>query len=186
MISTEGLWDSQSVPRIHFMCTWGIRKLQGTGNTPLPNALSAGTTTLWYQYDQNGNIIRIGYNDYSSGTMASWADDFVYDERNQLIREDSQTQDKTFVYEYDEGGKPDGGERIRLHQGRSPVCAGKGRKPVPTAAPLEGPAPGMERRSAMTYDAVGNMLTRGDISYTWTRGRKLFRGKQWEGDPLFL
>ena len=27
--------------------------------------------------------------------------------------------------------------------------------------------------TAMTYDAIGNMLTRGGTTYTWTQGRRL-------------
>ena len=149
----------------------GYPEASGNREHALPNALSAGTTTLWYQYDQNGNIIRIGYNDYSSGTMASWADDFVYDERNQLIREDSQTQDKTFVYEYDEGGNLTAVKEYAYTKAAAPSA------PVRTetgtySSTWKDQLLGWNGVS-MTYDAVGNMLTRGDISYTWTRGRKL-------------
>ena len=149
----------------------GYPEASGNREHALPNALSAGKTTLWYQYDQNGNIIRIGYNDYSSGTMASWADDFVYDERNQLIREDSQTQDKTFVYEYDEGGNLTAVKEYAYTKAAAPSA------PVRTetgtySSTWKDQLLGWNGVS-MTYDAVGNMLTRGDISYTWTRGRKL-------------
>ena len=149
----------------------GYPEASGNREHALPNALSAGTTTLWYQYDQNGNIIRIGYNDYSSGTMASWADDFVYDERNQLIREDSQIQDKTFVYEYDEGGNLTAVKEYAYTKAAAPSA------PVRTetgtySSTWKDQLLGWNGVS-MTYDAVGNMLTRGDISYTWTRGRKL-------------
>ena len=154
----------------------GYPEASGNREHALPNALSAGTTTLWYQYDQNGNIIRIGYNDYSSGTMASWADDFVYDERNQLIREDSQTQDKTFVYEYDEGGNLTAVKEYAYTKAAAPSA------PVRTetgtySSTWKDQLLGWNGVS-MTYDAVGNMLTRG--------GQETFRGKQWEGDPLFL
>ena len=154
-----------------FQVYLGYPEASGNREHALPNALSAGTTTLWYQYDQNGNIIRIGYNDYSSGTMASWADDFVYDERNQLIREDSQTQDKTFVYEYDEGGNLTAVKEYAYTKAAAPSA------PVRTetgtySSTWKDQLLGWNGVS-MTYDAVGNMLTRGDISYTWTRGRKL-------------
>ena len=67
----------------------------------MPSGLTVGDRKLTYQYDKNGNITRI---QDRSGSGAAKTDTFCYDERNQLIREDSQTQNKTIVYEYDLGG----------------------------------------------------------------------------------
>lgn len=143
----------------------------GSGNQlrALPSVLKTGNRTFGYQYDANGNITRIQSNPGSGSTVKT--DTFQYDERNQMIREDSQTQNRTFVYGYDAGGNLISVKEYGYTTGTLP------------AAPLKEEtgtyASGWKDQllswngTAMTYDAVGNMLTRGDTSYSWTLGRKL-------------
>ena len=51
-----------------------------------------------------------------NSTKKPWRNMYQYDERNQLIRENSQQQNKTFVYAYDLGGNLNFRERISVHR----------------------------------------------------------------------
>ena len=53
-----------------------------------------------YTYDANGNITSV--KDVNQSETIT--DSYQYDERNQLVRENSQTQKKTILYDYDLGG----------------------------------------------------------------------------------
>ena len=66
----------------------------------LSKKITVGSRTLSYTYDANGNITAITDTKGSSTVKES----YIYDELNRLIRENSQTQKKTFTYEYDLGG----------------------------------------------------------------------------------
>ena len=151
----------------------GVEFPGGTGNNvrALPSGLKIGKRLLNYTYDANGNITEI--TDSSGPTMedTTKTDTYQYDERNQLIRENSQQQNKTFVYAYDLGGNLTSVKEYPYTEGTI------------TAAPLKMEtgtyASGWKDQlvnwngTAMTYDAIGNMLTRGKTTYSWTLGRKL-------------
>ena len=55
-----------------------------------------------------------------NSTKKTWKETYQYDERNQLIRENSQQQNKTFVYAYDLGGNLPSVKNIRRQKARSP------------------------------------------------------------------
>ena len=141
----------------------------GNQERALPSSMTAGQRTLRYQYDQNGNITSIQETPGSGGAVKT--DTFQYDERNQLIRENSQTQNKTFVYEYDEGGNMTAVKEYAYTTASSLPAAVKtatGRYDTAWKDKLlnwDG--------TPMAYDSVGNMVQRGDTSYTWDQGRKL-------------
>ena len=141
----------------------------GNQERALPSSVTAGQRTLSYKYDQNGNITSIQENPGSGGAVKT--DTFQYDERNQLIRENSQTQNKTFVYEYDEGGNLTAVKEYAYTTAASLPSAVKtvtGRYDAAWKDQLltwDG--------IPMAYDAIGNMIQRGTTSYTWTQGRKL-------------
>ena len=141
----------------------------GNQERALPSSMTAGQRTLNYKYDQNGNITSIQDNPGSGGAVKT--DTFQYDERNQLIRENSQTQNKTFVYEYDEGGNLVSVKEYAYTTASSLPAAVKtatGRYDEDWKDKLltwDG--------IPMAYDAIGNMIQRGTTSYTWTQGRKL-------------
>lgn len=151
----------------------GVEFPGGTGNNvrALPSGLKIGKRLLNYTYDANGNITEI--TDSSGPTMedTTKTDTYQYDERNQLIRENSQQQNKTFVYAYDLGGNLTSVKEYPYTEGTI------------TAAPLKMEtgtyASGWKDQlvnwngTAMTYDAIGNMLTRENTTYSWTLGRKL-------------
>ena len=137
----------------------------GTNNRHnLIKAMKNGSETLQYAYDANANITSI-----KDGTGEST---FQYDELNQLIRENNHILGKTITYKYDLGGN-----LITVKE-----------YAFTTADSLPSAAVRTEsgeydtvwkdkllnwNGTAMTYDAIGNMLTKGNISYTWTQGRKL-------------
>lgn len=124
-----------------------------------------------YKYDRNGNITEIQITPQSGTGESIVKDTFRYDERNQLIRENSQTQNKTITYAYDQGGNLLSVKEYAYTEG------------VLSAVPLRTETGTYNSTwkdqlqnwndTTMTYDTVGNMLTRGSTTYTWTIGRKL-------------
>ena len=147
-----------------------------TGNCEhaLPCEVRAGSRIYRYTYDKNGNVTAVATMEDPTGTAAvSIEDTFAYDERNQLIREDLESQNKTIVYDYDQGGNlisvKEYAYTIKDQAPQEP--------PVKTETGTYGTAWKDQLMSwtgtAMSYDAIGNMLTKGDISYNWTLGRKL-------------
>ena len=140
----------------------------GNQEHAMPSGLTVGDRKLTYQYDKNGNITRI---QDRSGSGAAKTDTFCYDERNQLIREDSQTQNKTFVYEYDLGGNLTEVKEYAYTAGELPAFPE--RTETGSYASVWKDQLVNWNGTAMTYDAIGNMLTRGNITYRWTMGRKL-------------
>ena len=129
-----------------------------------PNVMKLGSRKLTYTYDGNGNITAITD---SAGDMTA---SYVYDERNQLIRENSKDQGKTFVYAYDAGGNLTSIKEYAYTTGTlgSVVKTIKGTYSSKWKDQLT-----KWNGESITYDAIGNMLTHGDTSYTWTQGRKL-------------
>lgn len=140
----------------------------GNQEHAMPSGLTVGDRKLTYQYDKNGNITRI---QERSGSGAAKTDTFCYDERNQLIREDSQTQNKTFVYEYDLGGNLTEVKEYAYTAGELPAFPE--RTETGSYASVWKDQLVNWNGTAMTYDAIGNMLTRGNITYRWIMGRKL-------------
>ena len=133
----------------------------------LPRKITVGSRTLSYTYDANGNITAITDTKGSSTVKES----YVYDELNRLIRENSQTQKKTFTYEYDLGGN-----LVKVCE--YPYTTGT--LPTKPSATETGTFGQVWRDKlmkwngvAMQYDSIGNMTKKGNTTFTWTQGRKL-------------
>ena len=145
----------------------------GSGNnlSSLSRTVGVNGSRYFYKYDANGNIISIDFLPALNSTKKPWKDTYQYDERNQLLRENSQQQNKTFVYVYDLGGNLTSVKEYAYTTGTLPAAPVKEEKGTY--------ASGWKDQlinwngTAMTYDAIGNMLTRGNIIYSWTLGRKL-------------
>ena len=130
----------------------------------LPKTVKNGSETLNYTYDANGNIISIKD---SAGEST-----FRYDELNQLIRENNHQLNKTITYAYDLGGNLTVEKEYAFTTAETLPDT-----PVKTMTGTYDSAWKDKLLSwdgtAMTYDAIGNMLTRGGTTYTWTQGRRL-------------
>lgn len=152
--------------------SWGSTKAyvttytyQDSGNNRqgLVKTLKNGASSLHYTYDENGNIRSIRD---SAGTST-----YQYDELNQLIREDSHVQKKTFTYTYDQGGNLTEVKEYAYTTGDLPAS------PVKTETGSF--APGWKDQmtgwagTALTYDGCGNLTKKGSVTYTWNQGRKL-------------
>lgn len=133
----------------------------------LPRKITVGSRTLSYTYDANGNITAITDTKGSSTVKES----YIYDELNRLIRENSQTQKKTFTYEYDLGGN-----LVKVCE--YPYTTGT--LPTKPSATETGTFGQVWRDKlmkwngvVMQYDSIGNMTQKGNTTFTWTQGRKL-------------
>ena len=143
----------------------------GSSLSAQPSSIGVNGEKYFYEYDANGNITSVEFLPALNSTKKPWKENYQYDERNQLIRENSQQQNKTFVYAYDLGGNLTSVKEYPYTEGTI------------TAAPLKTEtgtyASGWKDQlvnwngTAMTYDAIGNMLARGNTTYSWTLGRKL-------------
>ena len=136
----------------------------GNNRFSLPKTVKNGTELLEYAYDANGNITSIKD---SAGEST-----YQYDELNQLIRENNHVLDKTLTYHYDLGGNLTAVKEYAFTTEEvlpaQPQKTENGTYSTTWKDQLlswDG--------TAMIYDAIGNMLTKGSASYTWTQGRKL-------------
>ena len=142
----------------------------GNNRYSLVKEIMVGGKSTFYKYDENGNIIQI-----SEGTAGAEGktSTFKYDKRNQLIREDNHLLNKTFAYAYDLGGNMTRMEEYAFTKADKALPS----TPVKT---VRGTFDSTWKDQlltwngvSMTYDAIGNMVKKGNTTYTWTQGRKL-------------
>ncbi len=128
------------------------------------NTTGLSIPNLQYSYDTAGNITYI--KDGSGNTL----EHYVYDSRNQLTRNDSVTQNKSFTYSYDAAGN------IILRKEYAYTTGTLG-----TATATYNYTYGDSdwgdlltnyNGNAITYDAIGNRKTYNGYTYTW-QGRQL-------------
>ena len=135
----------------------------GKNRIGLPKAIVNGTKRIEYTYDSNGNITAI--------KEGGKTNTYVYDELNQLTRENNAALNKTVTYRYDAGGNLVEEKEYAYTTGTLPATA------VKTVAGTFDSTWKDKLVSwngmAMTYDACGNMTKKGSTTYTWTQGRKL-------------
>ena len=143
---------------------------RGNNRYSLVKEIMVGGKSTFYKYDENGNIIQI-----SEGTAGAEGktSTFKYDKRNQLIREDNHLLNKTFAYAYDLGGN-----MVRMEE----YAFTKADKALPSTPvkTIRGTFDSTWKDQlltwngiSMTYDSIGNMVKKGNTTYTWTQGRKL-------------
>jgi RHS repeat-associated protein len=113
-------------------------------------------------YDANGNITSI--------TESGLAIQYEYNELNEVIRENNQRDNKTFVYNYDLGGN-------LLSKVEYVYTTGTLGTPVVTIPYVYGNTNWKDlltsfNGKAITYDAIGNPLTYDGGTFAW-EGRKL-------------
>ena len=143
----------------------------GTRENGLPSSLQVGGSNYGYAYDQNGNITEYQVSDTnaSGGTAKTVA--YQYDELNRLIRENNQILNKTVTYAYDIGGNLVSEKEYAYASGTLPASASVTK--TGTFDSVWKDKLVKWNGVAMTYDASGNMLTKGNTKYTWTLGNAL-------------
>ena len=129
----------------------------------LPAAVVNGDSRTEYTYDNNGNITSIK----EGGKTVT----YTYDGMNRLTRENNELLNKTITYYYDEGGNL---REEREYDYTTETLSGSPKK-LTTAVMDEKWKDKLLKwgSTQMTYDACGNMLKKGDTSFTWMQGRKL-------------
>ncbi|MPW26723.1 DNRLRE domain-containing protein [Alkalibaculum sp. M08DMB] len=117
-----------------------------------------------YEYDAKGNIISIKSGDKTTS--------YTYDELNQLTRENNADTGKTVIYTYDNGGN------ITQKQEYNYTTGEISEEPVLEVAYTYGDDAWKDKLTAygdkeITYDAIGNPLTYGNMTFSWEAGRLL-------------
>ena len=139
------------------------KDLNATYTTTMPSSTTVVTEgeskTYTYTYDSKGNITRI-----SDGTYAT---SYAYDSLNQLTRENNQALGKTYVYTYDDAGN-------RTSKKTYAYTTGTLGTATATQTLTYSDGAWGDQRTGTTYDAVGNPLTYGIYTMTWS-GRQLMR-----------
>lgn len=124
--------------------------------------------TYSYTYDDNGNILSV-----SDGTYTT---SYVYDNANQLTRENNQRRNKTYVWTYDLAGNI-------LSRKEYAYTTGTLGSVVDTVNYTYGNTNWGDLLTkydgvTISYDGVGNPTNDGTWAYTWMQGRQLSRMKQ--------
>jgi RHS repeat-associated protein len=131
-------------------------------STQLASIQNGSNPSIAYLYDANGNITSI-----TEGTNTI---QYIYNELNEVIRENNQRDNKTFVYNYDLGGN-------LLSKVEYAYTTGTLGTPVDTIPYVYGNTNWKDLLTsfdgkAITYDAIGNPLTYDGGTFAW-EGRKL-------------
>ena len=135
------------------------------GETGRVASIKNGSDAISYGYDKRGYV--------TSATNGSTAWKYHYDASGQLIREENPVQQKTFVYQYDEGGNLLEVKSYPMTDSAEPEGSGTVEKTFTygstwkdqlAAVTMDG------KTRTFTYDANGNMLSDGKYTYSWTKG----------------
>ena len=140
---------------------------------------------LSYTYDANGNILTVSKKD-SAAQASTLAESYSYDALGQLIRNDSATQNKTFVYSYDGNGNI-------LSKKEYPYTTAEQITAEPTSTADYGYSDTEWKDKltsynggTITYDANGNPLTyRDGMSFSWNGGRQLISLRNTSGTTTY-
>ena len=119
-------------------------------------------STANYTYDDNGNILYI-----SDGTNTTL---YAYDSANQLIRENNQAANKTWVWTYDDGGNITSRTEYPYSTGGLGTATATVNYTYDTSW---GDLLTGYNGQTISSDTIGNMLSDGTWTYTWEHGREL-------------
>jgi len=125
---------------------------------------AANTTTSYaYTYDSCGNILSV-----SDGTNTT---SYVYDSMNQLVRENNQAANKTWVWTYDNAGNIQSKSEYAYTTGE----LGEAVDMISYGYTDENWSDLLTSYdgNTITYDEIGNPLNDGTWEYTWEHGREL-------------
>ena len=134
-----------------------------TGQVGSLRSQAAGyDVTYTYNYDGNGNILYI-----SDGTNTTL---YAYDSANQLIRENNQAANKTWVWTYDDGGNITSRTEYPYSTGGLGTATSTVNYTYDTSW---GDLLTGYNGQTISSDTIGNMLSDGTWTYTWEHGREL-------------
>ena len=131
----------------------------------------SGALTLaarYYDYDANGNITR-EYRGLKTDSKVS--ETYTYDSKNQLVRHDSKSQNKSFTYTYDNAGNILSKSNYAYTIGNLGTATGTINYAYQSTDGW-GDKLTIYNSKAITYDQIGNMLSYDGKTYTW-QGREL-------------
>ena len=116
-----------------------------------------------YTYDANGNILSYG--------DSNLVNSYVYDSANQLVRENHNIPNKTWVWSYDDAGNI-------LSKTEYAYTTGELGTPIDTIVYTYGNSNWGDLLTAydgkfITYDGIGNPTSYDGWTYTWEHGREL-------------
>ena len=143
-------------------------KASDGGETGRVASIKNGSDEISYGYDKRGYV--------TSATKGSIVWKYHYDASGQLIREENPVQQKTLVYQYDEGGNLLEVKSYPMTDSAEPESSGTVEKTFTygstwkdqlAAVTMDG------KTRTFTYDANGNMLSDGKYTYSWTKGNLL-------------
>ena len=126
-----------------------------------------------YGYDANGNIVSETLNQTIGQTTTQKTTTYVYDSANQLIRENNQAANKTWTWTYDNAGNIKSKTEYAYTTGTLGEVVASSTYTYKTGDNEWRDLLINYNGSAVTYDAIGNMLSDGTRSYTWQEGRQL-------------
>lgn len=158
--------NTERVAYVPTYTTYTVDNEQYTSTQISSLAITSGSAynkNISYVYDTGGNISSVGFDDNETT--------YVYDDLSQLVRENNEAAGKTWVYTYDAGGNITQKAEYAYTTGT-----------LGTA--LDVITYGYDDSQwgdlltsydglAVTSDEIGNTLSDGTWSYTWTRGRML-------------
>ena len=162
---TSRSWSGTGQPAM--TCTYPS---SGNRQSVLPEKVTTGGHEYAYTYDHNDNILSIVDKDLS--TNLTKTEYYKYDEWNQLIREDSQSQDRTFLYEYDKGGNLTARKEYAYTSAETIV-----ETPLHTSSSTYSTAWKDQLTSwdgdIISYNVCGCMASKESTIYTWAAGNQL-------------
>jgi RHS repeat-associated protein len=138
------------------------------------NSYRSGSTTTTYQVDANGNITEL-----SDGTHTYT---YVYDDFNQLKRENNPLLNKSITYQYDLGGNLLAVNEYAYTTGTLGSLI--------TSVPFTYVSAWKDQltkigNDGLTYDTNGNLLSYKTRSYSWQAGRQLAQITDTDEDNIF-
>ncbi len=140
--------------------------------TNLVASVKEATGTVYYNYDENGNITEISKKEAGSQIKVRQVR-YEYDELNQLIQEGNKEQDKTITYTYDVGGNLT--VRKEYPYTEEAVITTTATKTDTYTYRTSGWKDQLiaYNGQAITYDALGNPIQYRSMAMEWEKGHTL-------------
>ena len=132
------------------------------------NTYGGNTTSYYYKYDANGNIVEISPDSIFSNDNGVR---YSYDKLNQLVRVDDKDNGESWTYTYDLGGNIVSKSRYAYTRGTLGTALqtiNYGYTDSSWADLLTS-----YNGKSLTYDQIGNLKSDGTWTYTWEHGRQL-------------